>query len=117
MEFFDVDKISWKPLKPTAGYEGVSGVYEKILSIDEETGFYTRLIKYEPGLDTNETFQHEFWEEVYIPKGGLIDKHLNQTFTEGMYACRPPGMKHGPYSAPLGCVSLEIRYYDGRTKR
>jgi hypothetical protein len=28
-----------------------------------------------------------------------------------MYACRPPGMIHGPYRVPKGCVTLEMRYY------
>jgi hypothetical protein len=27
-----------------------------------------------------------------------------------MYACRPPGMRHGPYRVPRGCTTLEIRY-------
>ncbi len=29
---------------------------------------------------------------------------------KGMYACRPPGMKHGPYRTETGCVTLEVRY-------
>jgi len=28
-----------------------------------------------------------------------------------MYACRPPGMPHGPWRAPEGCITFEIRYY------
>jgi len=27
-----------------------------------------------------------------------------------MYACRPPGMKHGPYRTEEGCMTLEVRY-------
>jgi hypothetical protein len=27
-----------------------------------------------------------------------------------MYACRPPGMVHGPYRVPRGCTTLELRY-------
>jgi hypothetical protein len=27
-----------------------------------------------------------------------------------MYACRPPGMLHGPYRVPKSCMTLEIRY-------
>jgi len=111
MEFFDVEKIAWKPLGQTPGYQNVTGVYEKILSIDKDTGSYTRMLKFEPGVETSETLQHDFWEEVFILKGGLIDKAKQQTFAEGMYACRPPGMKHGPYSSPIGCITLETRYY------
>jgi hypothetical protein len=28
-----------------------------------------------------------------------------------MYACRPPGMPHGPWTAPTGCLTFELRYY------
>jgi hypothetical protein len=28
-----------------------------------------------------------------------------------MYACRPPGMVHGPYRVPRGCMMLEMRYH------
>lgn len=106
MEFFDVDVIPWKPVK---GFP--SGVYEKILSHDPETGSYTRLLKFEAGVETKETLIHDFWEEVYILKGSLIDTAKKLTFPEGSYACRPPGMKHGPYQVPFGCITFEIRYY------
>ena len=105
LEFFDVATIPWRPV------EGEEGIYEKILSEDAETGDYTRLLKFEPGVKTSETLIHDFWEEVYIVQGGLLDLGKNQTFTEGMYACRPPGMKHGPYSIPVGCITVEMRYY------
>ena len=111
MEFFDVDKIPWRSVKD------VPGAWEKILSIDEETGSYTRILKFEPGVETYETLQHDFWEEVYILRGGLIDKGKGgQVFTEGMYACRPPGMKHGPYLVPIGCITLEMRYYKSKQR-
>lgn len=104
LEFMDVDAFPWLPVK---GYP--PGVYERILSADEETGSYTRLLRFDPGVETTEAFAHDFWEEVYILKGGLIQG--NQVFTEGMYACRPPGMKHGPYKVPTGCMTIEFRYY------
>jgi hypothetical protein len=40
----------------------------------------------------------------------MIDLGKHQTFSAGMYACRPPGMVHGPYRVPHGCTTLEIRY-------
>jgi hypothetical protein len=55
--------------------------------------------------------RHAFWEEVWIVEGALHDLRLNQTFTRGMYTCRPPGMPHGPWTAPDGCITFEIRYY------
>jgi hypothetical protein len=39
------------------------------------------------------------------------DLAKKKTFCTGFYACRPPGMKHGPYEIPRGCVTFEIRYY------
>ncbi|HYF96157.1 MAG TPA: cupin domain-containing protein [Symbiobacteriaceae bacterium] len=106
-EFFDPEQeIGWKPVP---GYP--DGIYERVLSMDEESGDHTRLLYFKPGVETSDRLLHEFWEEVYIVKGGLIDKTLGKTFTEGMYACRPPGMLHGPYSVPVGCVTFEIRYF------
>lgn len=106
-EFFDVEQVPWRPV---AGYP--DGCYEKILSVDEATGAYTRLLRFDPGVETYETLRHDFWEEVYILQGGLIDKRDGKAYTAGMYACRPPGMEHGPYKAPVGFLALEIRYYD-----
>jgi hypothetical protein len=28
-----------------------------------------------------------------------------------MYACRPPGMKRGPWISKDGCTTFEVRYY------
>src|SRR5690606_28707770 len=90
----------------------VPGLYERILA-QAGPGVATRLLRFEPGTDTsaNGTQVHDFWEEVYILEGSLTDLRLNQTFTAGMYACRPPGMLHGPWVAPEGCLTFEVRYY------
>ena len=50
-------------------------------------------------------------KEEYENCKELIDMAKKETYTEGMYACRPPGMKHGPYQVPVGCITFEIRYY------
>ncbi len=107
MEFIDPDtNFQWRPV---AG--DTLGIKEKILSEDPETGSYTRLLKFPPGIRTKETLVHDFWEEVLILEGELIDLGKKQTYGAGFYACRPPGMKHGPYEIPRGCVTFEIRYY------
>lgn len=106
-EFFNPEgSIEWRDVE---GYP--EGIHERILSNDPDTGDVSRLLYFEPGVETTEVLEHPFWEEVYIAKGYLVDKTRNATFTEGMYACRPPGMKHGPYSTPEGCVTFEVRYY------
>lgn len=106
-EFFDVKQIDWTPI------EQVAGLSEKILSRDPDSGDYTRLLSFHPGTDTSPmgVQRHDCWEEVYILEGGFHDLSLNQTFQKGMYACRPPGMPHGPWFSKDGCTTLEIRYY------
>ena len=49
---------------------------------------------------------HDVWEEVLILEGSFHDLTLGRTFTPGWYACRPPGMRHGPYECPDGCLAL-----------
>ena len=111
LEFFKPDRIAWEPVaaSPTGGAGG-AGVRQKILSKSED-GDVTRLLQFEAGVETTETITHDFWEEVWILEGELIDLGKKQTFTAGMYACRPPGMIHGPYRVPNGCVTLEMRYF------
>jgi len=114
LEFFDTRLLPWEEV------EGAPGVHQKILSADPDKGSYTRLVMSQPDMadsirDYNnpkgKLLVHDFWEEVFILRGSIIDTVLNQTFKEGFYACRPPGMKHGPLFHPTGCVSLETRYY------
>ena len=107
LEFLDCDtNYEWQPV------EGDTlGILEKILSLDPETGDYTRLLKFPPGIETSETLVHDFWEEVWLVSGSLHDVQKDLTFLPGYYACRPPGMKHGPYRIPYGCVTFEIRYH------
>jgi hypothetical protein len=104
---FQVPAGEWTP----AGGP-VAGISEQILSKDPESGAYTRLLRFDPGVSSepNGTLQHEFWEEVFIVRGDLTDLRLNETFTAGMYACRPPGMPHGPWRSSEGVLMVEFRY-------
>lgn len=107
LEFFDVDTIEWHALP------GVAGLSERVLSRDPDTGDYTRLLRLAPGADTSPlgVQVHDFWEEVYIVDGAMHDLTLDRTFRAGMYACRPPGMPHGPWRSTEGCVTFETRYW------
>lgn len=106
-EFFPVTEVDWTPC---AG--GVAGLTERILAADSGAGVATRMLRFSPGTDTtpNGVQVHDFWEEVYIVEGSFTDLELGQTFTAGMYACRPPGMKHGPWRSDEGCLTFEARY-------
>jgi hypothetical protein len=70
------------------------------------------LVRWDAGLDTSNVgpVTHEHFEEVLIVSGSMHDLRLRQTFGAGWYASRPPGMVHGPWTTPEGCVMLEIRY-------
>jgi anti-sigma factor ChrR (cupin superfamily) len=108
-EFFD-------PMADDSGFEWEraegypEGVYEMILYEDDD-GSHSRFLKLEPGAETEEVLTHEFYEEAYVIQGGLYDKTLDEAFTAGMYACRTPEMEHGPYSAPVGALTFEVRYF------
>ena len=107
LEFSTLERIAWTPVPG-----GVRGLMEKILAADPAAGVATRLLKWEPGTDTTPagTQEHAFWEEVYILEGSIRDLRLDRVFTRGMYACRPPGMPHGPWVSPDGCLTFEVRY-------
>jgi hypothetical protein len=103
LEFSPAENLGpWIPIP------GEPGVYEKILSSDPEKMCVTRLLKKEPGSAGTHAIAHDFWEEIYIIEGSqwVGDQH----YTKGMYACRPPGMKHGPFRTDEGCINLEFRY-------
>jgi hypothetical protein len=106
-EFFAVADVGWTP----AMFGTVPGLSERILA-EEATGVATRMLRFDPGTDTSAAGAqaHPFWEEVYILSGALHDLTLDQVFRAGSYACRPPGMAHGPWRAPDGCLIFEVRY-------
>ena len=98
-----------------------AGIQHKILAghLDEakKTGNRTRLLKIGPGVFTTKPFIHEYWEEVYVISGDLIvgndEKGENGvSYPSGSYACRPPGIYHGPFKSIEGCLLLEIHYFD-----
>jgi hypothetical protein len=103
---FHLPSAPWQP-----GDDRVPGTWSQILAEDSLTGDLTALLRYDPGVDTTPigTRVHDYWEEIYILSGDLTDLRLDQTFTTGMYACRPPGMPHGPWRTEQGVLMLEIR--------
>lgn len=116
-EFYPVDMADgWAT---PAGYP--EGMKQKILSgaLDEEAKFgtRTRLLRFEPGVFSKVPFVHDYWEEVYLVSGDLTvgndeDGNGGESFAPNTYACRPPGVYHGPFKSEGGCLLLEIHYYD-----
>jgi len=117
MEFVELDMGSgWET---PSGYP--SGIKQKILASDidetKKTGSRTRLLRFDPGVFTTAPFVHDHWEEVYLVTGDLIvgndEKGAGgEPFKSPTYACRPPGVYHGPFKSDGGCLLYEIHYYD-----
>jgi hypothetical protein len=123
LEFVGVDmKNGWE--SPGANYP--PGFAQKVLASDiDETakrGSRTRLLKIEPGAYSTEPFVHDHWEEVFLVQGDLVvgndakgkGGQSSQAFT---YACRPPGVRHGPFTTKHGCLLYEIHYYETSGKK
>ncbi|MBV8218319.1 MAG: cupin domain-containing protein [Solirubrobacterales bacterium] len=106
LEFFDTEMLPWRAV------DGEAGVSERVLGQDAGTGLLTRLVRWDPGVSTSAAgpVTHEYFEEVLVLSGSLHDLRLNETFGAGCYASRPPGMIHGPWESPEGCIMLETRY-------
>lgn len=82
------------------------------LSVDPETGEYTRLTRFHPGADTAPFGgkSHQYPEEIFIVSGRLYDQAFDIWLEMGHYASRPPGQIHGPFRTDAGCVVLEISF-------
>lgn len=116
LEFLPVDlETGWMPIP---GYP--PGMREKILAgeLDEANrrGSRSRLLRIEPGAYSVKPFVHEYWEEVFLFQGDLIvgnddHGHGGEQFFAPTYACRPPGVHHGPFTSQGGCVLFELHYF------
>ena len=92
---------------------GTNGLLEQLtISIDKESGDYTRLTRFKPGADTSMfgAKSHDYPEEIMVIKGSLFDSAFNKWLETGEYASRPPGEVHGPFKADVECVVLEISF-------
>lgn len=108
----------WNPLdldnshkwKPILGLEGMAE--ELTLSLDQDTGEYTRLTRFHPNADTTAFGgkSHPYPEEVLIVSGRLYDRAFDLWLESGHYASRPPHEIHGPFKTDIGCVVLEISF-------
>ena|ERR1700732_2377568 len=121
IEFCRIDVASGWETPP--GYP--TSIKQKVLAsnLDEiaKTGSRTRLLRFDAGAFTVDPFVHDHWEEVYLISGDLaVGSDANgrggETFAAPTYACRPPGVFHGPFRSTSGCVLFEIHYYDSGRK-
>ena len=102
LEFFPVASVEWSPVSP--------GVWERVLARDSDGVGLTRMLRWDAGFESTEPAVHDYVEEVYILSGAMHDTTLDEIFASGDYACRPPGVVHGPWTSSAGCEMLEVRY-------
>lgn len=108
----------WNPLSSDkhdkwTSVNGLDGIAEELtLSIDCETGEYTRLTRFLPGADTTPFGgkTHTYPEEVFIVSGRLYDKAVGMWLEAGHYASRSAGELHGPFITETGCLVLEVSF-------
>lgn len=115
-EFFKLDLADgW--VTP-AGYP--EGMKQKVLTSDLDevgkTGSRSRLLRIAPGCFSTRPFVHDHWEEVLLFEGDLIvgndeNGRGGEQFFAPTYACRPPGVYHGPFKSESGCLMFELHYY------
>jgi len=114
--------------EPKTGAEMISSVHDyewedekldgkipgkkKMLSRDPETGAYTRIFYLPPGSKDSSARKHEFWEEIFVLEGHMVDYATNKVYPKGSYALRQAGVIHGPFGSELGCTLLETTWYD-----
>jgi hypothetical protein len=110
LEFFPAESVAWKPVAE------LPGAFERVLARDSDGRLLTRILRWAPGVDTSPLGPavHDYVEEVFILTGSMRDLTLGETFSAGSYACRPPGMTHGPWATSEGCEMLEVRYQPTR---
>lgn len=108
LEFHRLTDLEYTPVPGDA-----DGLTQATLAHDPEHDVVTRILKFDPGCDTtpNGVQIHDSWEEVFIFEGSFTDLTLGETFTAPSYACRPPGMPHGPWRSENGARMFEVRYF------
>jgi len=114
--------IPFEDLDLESGFEaydsGIEGISQKILSddrdIEAKTGKRTRLLRLAPGVQTPEAHAHDYWEEIYIIKGSMIEgtpETGEKRVSTPAYASREPGFVHGPIRTDEECILIEFSWY------
>jgi hypothetical protein len=116
LEFVTIDRDEGWETPPGYKY----GFWQKVLASDldevNKRGSRSRLLRIDPGVYSEAPFVHDHWEEVYLAEGDLIvgsdaSGEGGTQFHAPTYACRPPGVHHGPFKSEKGCLLFELHYY------
>lgn len=115
----NLDEVEWEPSEAIwsdTGVEIPTGLLIKILSVDDETGASTVLIKAPPGWSTESPEVHSVLQEGFILEGTYHNGDVE--LSAPAYFCLPPGTVHGPARSEGHVVlsmlsgSLDITYQD-----
>jgi quercetin dioxygenase-like cupin family protein len=104
MVVVDPEKIEWEAVK-----ELPEGAWIKVLSIDEETGAFSALFKFDKEFHEPRHI-HPSDHDIVILAGKLVDAEGNEV-KKGMFFFAPAGEEHGPFDAPEECVFYA--YFNG----
>lgn len=85
------------PMRFDLGGTPQPGLHIKMLHRDSKTGFYTRLIKAEPGWREHPLAHHPVYEEAYCLEGAF--EYNWGTMWPGTYFFRPALVRHGDFTA------------------
>ena len=106
MEWYAVtDPVNGSPMDFDSGGTPVPGLFIKLLHLDPDTGFYTRLIKAKADWHEHPLAHHPCYEEAYCLEGGFTYNY--GPMWPGTYFFRPALVRHGDFtSGPEGTTWL-----------
>lgn len=93
----NLEEVEWEPAESLWSETGVdlpSGLEVKVLSVDDQTGASTVLVKAPAGWSTTAPEIHSVLQEGYILEGTYYNGDVK--LTAPAYFCLPPGTAHGP---------------------
>jgi hypothetical protein len=77
------------------------------------TGVRMLVMRFDPGAATEGTITHAEAEDVFVFSGDLVvggaDGEAAVTYTAPAFACRPGGVRHGPFASKTGCL-MYVRF-------
>ncbi len=105
--FSSINEGLWKEIEGSDG-----NLLEMTISIDKDSGDYTRLTKFKSGYSTEKFGAkiHDYPEEIFVLSGRLYDSAFDLWLEKGTYASRPPREVHGPFKAEGEVIILEMSF-------
>jgi len=100
----DAESLEWRE-------KSLTGLYEKLLWRDDETGATIALIRFDEGAGIPDPHKHASNQFMFMLEGRYEYTATGITLTPGSFYWNPKGHVHGPTVAHEKTVFLEM--YDG----